>query len=209
MRFPNASKGVKKLFVSELFNIISTILVFAVAVFSTQVSDNVSLENGDNEAYILIGFFAASTFFSVIAFIVQLVGLNQARRDEKLFKKAMYFVLICGVSTIVLSFSGYGMFGRIFAGIDEISTLLVNVYIIISIHGLADQLGNKRIQTHGKVTLLIVTIMFAVTFFFQLAMAIAPEITENLSVVNSMIEFVGYFVILVFLFSSARMFAKS
>ena len=191
MILSNAYSGVSKVFASEILNILSTLVMFAATLYAVTLSDDIKIDTNPVQVFTLFGLTVASSLFGIIAFIVQLVGLNQARRDEKLFKKAMYFVGICALCTIALTFSR-GMFGRICAGIDEISTLLIHVFIIIGIFAIADRLENTSMQKSGKIILLFVSIMFIAAFFLQIASSIAPEYLENFAFVSTILEFAGY-----------------
>jgi FHS family L-fucose permease-like MFS transporter len=42
-----------------------------------------------------------SSAVGIAAFVIQFIGLNQARKDEWYFNKALYFVVICAVCTVV------------------------------------------------------------------------------------------------------------
>ncbi|MBR1481897.1 MAG: hypothetical protein IJ598_02895 [Ruminococcus sp.] len=207
MKYPKAYSGIKKVFASEILNIISTVIVFLTSVFSVYVRDDVTFENDPAGFFALLGLTGGSVLFALIAFILQLVGFNQARKEERLFKKCIYFVIICAVCTVAMMFTG-GMFNKICAGIDEVSTLLVNVYLIMGIYTLAENLENPSMQKRGKVVLLIVTILFGSALALQIVMAFMPEFAENLNVVNAIIEFVGYIICLVYVGMGVRMLSK-
>ena len=206
MKFPNAFSGVKKLFLAELFNIISATIMFVSAVFALFVTDDASPDNHAAGFFALIALSFVSVVFGIVAFVLQIVGANQARRDERMFKKAIYFVIICVICTLAMAF-GSGMFNKISAGIDEVSTLLIHVYVIMGIFGIADQLENTAMQSRGKLTLLLITAAFAVAFVLQLVGAFMPEIAEPLSIVSAVIEFVSYIILLIYLGAAKKMFA--
>ena len=210
MIFPNAYTGVKKLFASQILHILSTVFFFVSAVWLA-ASPEPESDAFDYVAWITIGTSLAGVVMGVIAFLLQLVGLNQARRDERLFKKAMYFVIVCASCTIALLF-GRGMFSRIASGVDEISTLLIYVYIFISVFNLAEQLGNTTVQKRGKLALLFVTVLFGAAFLINIFVAFIPEqvdIVENLSVISTICEFIGYIVALLYIGTARRMLVKA
>ena len=211
MKYPNAYAGVKKLFASQILHILSTVFFFASSMIWVFDTEGASGEDIDLIFWASMGLMIAGVVLSVIGFFLQLVGLNRARRDERLFKKAMYFVIICAVCTVSLLF-GSGMFGKIMAGIDEVSTLLIFVYIFIAVFNLADQLGDMGMQKKGKWALLLVTVMFGAAFVLQIVMAFIPdlvEIVENLAVLGNILEFVGYIVALLYIGAAKKMLAKA
>ncbi len=211
MIFPNAKAGVKKLFAAQLLNLISTLFFLAGAMLTVFVTGELSPEKNETAFFIFLGLLAAGTVLSVIGFIIQIIGLNQARRDERLFKKAIYFVIVCAVCTVALMF-GNGMFAKIFSGIDEVSTLLIYVYIFLGIYTLAESLGDAFMQKGGKLVLLIVTVMFASALLMQIVAAFIPyreTIVENLDVLTYLVEFIGYITALIYIGMANRMLSKA
>lgn len=211
MKYPNAYAGIKKVFASQILHILSTLFSFASSMILVFDKEAASWEDFNPFFWASMGLMTAGVVLSVVAFILQLVGLNRARRDERLFKKAMYFVIICAVCTVSLLF-GSGMFGKIMAGIDEVSTLLIFVYIFIAVFNLADQLGDMGMQKKGKLALLLVTVMFGVAFVLQIVMAFIPdlvEVVENLAVLGTILEFIGYIVALLYIGAAKKMLAKA
>lgn len=211
MRFPNAYTGVKKVFTAQILSLISTVFFFAEAAIALFITEEISLDENETAFFVILAMTVTGTVLAIISFVVQLVGLNQARRDERLFKKAMYFVIICAICTVAILFGG-GMFGRIAAGIDEVSTLLIFVYIFISIYTLAEQLGNVGMQKMGKLALLIVTVVFGSALLIQITVAFIPymeDMVETLSFVSVILEFVGYITALIYIGMAKKMLSKA
>lgn len=207
MKVPNAYAGVKKLFASEVLNIISTVFLFMTSVFAVFVSDKVSPEHHAAGYFTLLGLTAVSVATAVIAFVMQLVALNQARKDERLFKKAMYFVIICGICTVAMMFTT-GAFGKITATVDEVSTLLMNVYVITAVYSIAFQAGDAAMQKRAKLGMLFVSIPFFVAFCLQFAIVYLPDIAEILTVIGAALDFVGYVVFMIYLGIEKKALAK-
>ena len=206
MKYPNAYAGTNKLYKSELLNIISTVLMLAALVFALFTGED---SPSDDMSVFFLAFTVLSIIsgvIGIIAFILQFVGINQARKDEPLFKNAIYFIVICFICTLALTVSN-GMFGRICAGIDEVSTLLINVYVIIGIYNLADLLNHQAVQRRGKLTLLLMTIFFGITFVLHLVRAFIPEIADNLGVIGTLLELAGYIISLMYLGKARKMLA--
>ena len=79
MRFPKGYAGVKKLFASEILNIISTLLFFVTSIITIIFSKKIS--NPNYLPFVVIPMMAVG-LTALIAFIMQLVGLNQARKER-------------------------------------------------------------------------------------------------------------------------------
>ena len=132
MQFPNAAKGIKKIFSSVILDIIggvglviSALVVLAVAAM---------LESGDESlgitGMIAVITMAVSGVLTLLAAVLSVVGMAQASKDEGSFKIAI-FVLIAAVVTGVLSifFTGtsshiqYSHANHRFAAFDRKSTV--------------------------------------------------------------------------------------
>ena len=88
MQFPNALEGVKKIYKAEIIALFGAIVGFVAAVLGLVGAQSGSV-GGLAGAGILI--IAMSVLF-IIAFIMNIVGLNKARPDEENFKNALYMV---------------------------------------------------------------------------------------------------------------------
>ena len=97
MRFPNAHEGVKKIFTAEILMIIVTI--------GTVIVSGISMSGDRSEgaigaaAIILV----AAGVISIIAFIMNLLGIIQARKDEAKFTYALYAVIGGIIASLVQS----------------------------------------------------------------------------------------------------------
>lgn len=211
MKFPNAYAGVKQLFTAQILNILSTVVFFAGAVYAMLVPGEISPDENETAFFVLLGITVGATVLALVAFIVQLIGLNTARKDERLFKKAMYFVIICAVCTVALMLAG-GMFGKITAGVDEVSTLLIFVYIFLSIYIIAEKMGETGMQKGGKLALLIVTVAFGSALLMQIIAAFIPErvdTVETIDFVSAIVEFAGYITAMIYIGMAKKMLAKA
>ena len=104
MKFPNAANGVKKLFTAEILQIIAAVALAAAAIMSLVMLANAANEN----AGATLGFGAGTLVFSIggavvslISFILTIVGLVKASKDDNGFKTALAFIILAVVATIV------------------------------------------------------------------------------------------------------------
>ena len=151
MRFPNGHKGVKKLFASEILNIAATLLFFATAVISIINSKKSSDDRYLTAVFVLLLF---AGIVAIVSFLLQIIGINQARKDGRYFGTALIF-LFAGIPADIVASVTQGTFRNIFSSINEVLTLLVTVYIILGIYDLAEKLENKNLMLHGKVVLFL------------------------------------------------------
>lgn len=208
MKYPNAYSGVKKLFFSEILNIISAGLMF-VAIMLLMLDGKSKLPDSDSAQFWgLAAFVLLSSAVGIAAFVIQLIGLNQARKDEWYFNKALYFVIICAVCTVGMTLTA-GTVNSIFAAIDEVFTLLINIYAILAIFTLAEYLKDIHIQRTGKIMIVVITVLFGIALIFQIAAGFVPRKAELLVAIKSAFEFVGYIVCMVYFGMSKNMLGKS
>lgn len=196
MKFPFAAKGVKKIFSAEILKLIAIIcavacvvaFVFVIAAYVAQVDIETGkiISGTEDELLTKIGisaiaffiFGAAALVLIIIAFIIKLVGMSQAARDEGTFRGAIVCVLIEVVAIIV---SGFFVKGS-FAGVDyqsldtnaitamtssmsfywmilSLANLLITIFIITGIIRLADQLNNGEVGSKGNNVLKIIIVV--------------------------------------------------
>ena len=184
MKFENAKKGVRKFIISESLFIIATLLAFG--------SEIVVLQSGtpdDFESLVMtsLGLFFASGLMTLIGQIIQLIALNQARKDEKQFKTALKFVVINLIATAVSVLTA-GTFSNIFSGISAVAGLLVDVYI--------------------KINMFIVAILFTFVIFSRLIVIFMPVLSETLDIVSYTLEFIGHLALIIYFSQAKVMFAE-
>lgn len=204
MKYPNTYEGIKKLFTSEILTLASTAVFLVAAVLAAGVSSNDTIETKPALFWALFSLTVIASAFSVIAFSLQFIGLNQARKEDKMFRNAMAFVGVCALSTIITAF-WVGVFGNVVACIAVIATLLVNLYIILGVYSIALQLEDNAMLRRCKVTLLVISALFTLTFLTQLISVVIPEISAPLDIACTVLGFVGHIICLIFLSMSKRM----
>ena len=110
MKFPNAAKGIKKIFNAEILNLIALIATSILLILSVVLA---SLTESDNDATMgvlaisILVFGAVAGVMGIIALILMIVGTIQTAKDEPSFKMIIYLaVLNIIVAIIAALFSG-------------------------------------------------------------------------------------------------------
>lgn len=201
MRFPNGHKGVKKLFASEILNIAATLLFFATAVISIINSKKSSDDRYLTAVFVLLLF---AGIVAIVSFLLQIIGINQARRDGRYFGTALIF-LFAGIPADIVASVTEGTFRNIFSSINEVLTLLVTVYIILGIYDLAEKLENKNLMLHGKVVLFLSASVFAAAVLFRTVPVFVPRTESLFNLIVAVMEFIGYLVFLIYLGRARKM----
>ncbi|MBQ3418282.1 MAG: hypothetical protein IJH32_10680 [Ruminococcus sp.] len=183
MQFPNAAKGIKKIFSSVILDIIggvglviSALVVLAVAAM---------LESGDESleitGMIAVITMAVSGVLTLLAAVLSVVGMAQASKDEGSFKIAI-FVLIAAVVTSVLSIilREHQIMYNIVLQITDLLHLIVIIYVIQGMINLADALGEPGIIKSGKHLFIMITIIYGLTCLANIIVAIFGGQTASL-----------------------------
>ena len=147
--FKNAYEGIKKIFLSEILMLIASIVTIVGAVVSL-VSITQSGVSTANLA--LIGVFViVFAIAAIVAFILNIVGLAKAKKDESNFKTAYILTLVGIVVSVVSSFFGNDKdLSDFFNVAIDLIWLLVTCFIVIGIVNLANQMKNTAVATKGN-----------------------------------------------------------
>ena len=100
MRFPNTFKGIQKIWIAEMLmllaSVLSIVLLFVVANNSAVVED-VLVVAIDTPTQVLS---IASAVLMIVAFVLNLIGIINCRKDDKNFVNALFATVlgvICGI----------------------------------------------------------------------------------------------------------------
>ena len=169
MRYPHAHSGVKKLFICELIAIIASTLAVVGSILAA-----IGLKK---DALLLTGgsLLLASGIALVVVFILQLVGLHQAGKDETQIKYAFYLTIlgiVLGVVSAILGSltksKGIEIAQAFVEAAETVATLLASYYVLAGIASLANKLGDKAMAKRGKALANWVIIFFLVSTVFDL-----------------------------------------
>ena len=195
MNFPNAANGVKKIFTSQILEIVSAVAIFIGALMALIML--VSASNANEGA--TIGFGAGTLVFGLggmVASILYIVGIVKAGRDDHNFKTALTFVIFgIGVSIVGSFFQSTNttVYG-ICTTIEKITDLCATCYVIQGIISLAEQLGNSVVANKGKTLLKVIFAVYAV--------AIIGVISYTLILINPALAVIGYVILCISLIIS-------
>ena len=216
MRFPNAFKGVSKLFTAQVMMLIAGIA----AVISGIVSVVVGALSQNSEvaavgALVVFGVIVVVTaVFSVIAFILNLVGLIQARKDESSFTVALITTIVGIVASALMgTFQSNGLVSGLMNVIQIVASLATTLFVIQGIMKLANRLGNANMVNKGNT---MFKLILAVQIIAIIARFIAALFANNtallvvagvLAIIAAVINVVVYFLFLSYLGKAKKMLA--
>ena len=159
MRFPNAYKGLKKIYRSEILILIVGILTGIAGFFGAQAASQIA-EQGEEGITAATAFgvmipIMVSGIITIIAAFMQFLGLKNAAKDDAEFKKGYTYALIGLALAIVFGILSIMKIEN--AMITDLSKILSNFieivitfYIITGIISLSEKLDDPEMAARGK-----------------------------------------------------------
>ena len=183
MRFPNAYKGVKKLFTAELINIAALVLYLVASVFAV-----LSLRTDpptESFAALTGTLVIIAAVALIVAFIIQIVGLVQGSRDEAKIHHALICVVISIIVTVLVMFLSVIPDPVVRSGISVATEVLTKAltiaslqFILRGIAALSSKLEDEKMEKGGKRLALVILILIVVSIVLNLI----PTFVQNPSV---------------------------
>lgn len=224
MKFPNAANGVKKIFTAEILSLISGICMFVMIVLLVVALAAAKAVSGgaDGAAAGAVASGAGTLVFgigsgvlAIIAFILNIVGISKASKDEESFRMAL-FAVIGGIilSVIGTAFNNVnGYVSSIMQALQVVADLLALLYVIQGIRYLSLKLNRPDIDQKGqnlfKIIFIVLVLQFiariVVIIFGGMAASITAAIIALIAVILSVIEYILY---LAFLAKAKKMLAE-
>ena len=218
MLFPNAHNGVKKIYTAEILSLIGNILLIGAAIFGIATGSFADTARAEAEAgtmaglalgFIFLGL--AGAVLTLIAFILNLVGITSAMKDEASFKTALIFTII-GIAAAVLSsiFSTNETVKNFVQILVNISELFVSLFVVQGIMNLATKLKDSNMVERGNKARWWLVITFCIPSVVKLVSGIFALqdndiVASTLSLVSAVLIVAAYFIYLSYLARAKKM----
>ena len=217
MRFPNAFRGVKKIWLAELLMLLAVVLgivlLIVVATNSTMEGEQVIVNKAAVQTpAAILGIGAA--LIALLGFILNLVGLINARKDEAAFKVALF---VTGLGIIAAAIGAiWSSNERLNDWMDTLITIFsmfASYYVLTGIANLADQMPDPATKAVALKSRTLVEGSFCATALFKLIISIfkiqnGSTISTILAVIALLLELVSYILYLRALAKGKKMLAK-
>ena len=161
LRFPNAYNGMKKLRISTLWSIIGVIITFFAYILAA--SAKTPFDTGLGFAGLLV---LAAFVIYIVSFVLMLIGIAKAKKDEPIFGKALTYIII----VIVLSVIG-GLLNSIQSFIQVIINLLslcITLEILNAIATLSVDCSDKETETKAANFKKLVFGLYGISMLFRI-----------------------------------------
>ena len=202
MTYMEAYYGVKKVFIAQVLSAI----IAAASIGAAVVAANAGQSDG-KAAEVLASFGGILLILTIVAYVLSLLGLHQAGRDEPFFKTAFtisMMALLCSVAGGVLTAIGYESAKSIADFAVQILQIMIIIYVIYGIISLAGKLKDRKLEQNGKRLVMLVTVMLFISIVIDLMADIFSKkagelVVGAIGIVAAIIIFVAYVLYLILL----------
>ena len=216
MRFPNAYRGVKKIWLAEMLMLLAAIvgivIVIVAAMNGTMVGEDIVISEGVKTPIAVLGIVTAVIL--LIGFILNLVGLINANNDDSAFRIAL-LVTILGVvaSAISAIWSNNETLNKWMDTAITICSMFASYYVLTGIANLAEKMSDAATKALALKSRTLVEGSFCATALFKLIISIfkiqdGSTISTILAVVALLLELVSYILYLRALSKGKKMLAN-
>ncbi len=206
MKFPNAYKGIGKIYLAELLQLIGVVLLaIGVAVGFFGMKSEGQVEAAVTSSLALGAFLSMlpGIILPMISLILSIIGLNEASKDEPTQLRAAFISSIAAlalaiIASVIQSVNGESnLLGSFFELLSTLASLFVTIFTVGGISKLMTRIGRNDLVNRGNQ---ILWLLVGAQIFEQIARML-PQGTFALilSFAGLMFSVVMYFLYLGFL----------
>jgi hypothetical protein len=216
MRFPNAFRGIKKIWLAELLMLLAAvvgiIMVIVMATNGTMVGEDIIINESVKTPIAILGIVTA--VIALVAFVLNLVGLINANNDDSAFRIAL-LVTILGIAASAISaiWSNNETLNKWMDTALTICSMFASYYVLTGIANLAEKMSDAATKAVALKSRTLVEGSFCATALFKLIISIfkiqnGSTISTILAVIALLLELVSYILYLRALSKGKKMLAK-
>ena len=193
MQFPNAYKGIKKIFLGEILEIAAVVftVVMAVLLMAYGVGTDADLADLTREQALLLwglslGLLLVAGVLAVAGLIVSIVGVVQAKKDDSHFNAAFFTALLSLVIGFIVSFllKNAPQIHR-WAGLGgSVCGIMTRFFILSGIASLAEKMVDGKVKAMAEKARVIVCAVFIASNLAGLLSDYMPDAV--------FLEYIGY-----------------
>ena len=221
MRFPNAAKGVKKLFVAEIFYLIGVVFLGLGVLFAFFVPQDIESSAATALGLSMLISLSIGSVAMIVGMILKFIGVIRSSKDEKAFKGVLYMIVISLVLSVVSAFfSGNKVLTSSTDVFVSILSVISTVLIILGVCNMAMKLERADIvERGGKILKIIITLaLLAILSRFigiflpkniDDASTLAKVIVLTIDVLTILLNVAEYVLYIIFLNKAQKMLKES
>ena len=207
MKYPNAYKGVTKILVTEILEVVVSVLAAAFLLIQFTMYPN----SDDPGAFPgLLIFMIVIAVIGVFALVLYLVGVVQAKKEEHEFKLALIMTIIALVLMIASeSFSFITpVVGEWIEFGCEIIELLAFESVVGGVVNLAEKIGDEKVLSIGKRMRILVTFIWIAMIAAKALEFVSGNAAEYVKMAHSVLELADHILYLILLVKGRKMLAR-
>ena len=217
MQFPNAHKGISQIYKAEILALIAGILGIIVAIGAATAmaaSEAGAVNEAAGAALVGVGGLAlVMGVLAIISFVLTILGIKNAAKDEGDFSRAMMWLLLGIVGSIVASAfaSSSGIAQGIGTIVKDVGSLLSTFYIITGVLHLAERRHNTEEIDRGNRIIKLILGAYVIVIILEIIQLLAGNseagaaISGVLAIIAAIVMVVTYFIYLKFLSRAKKM----
>lgn len=216
--FPNAYDGIKKIYLGEILSLIAIVIggiAGVAAVIGYKLTEAGAEEVGASAAFVGGGIVVIiAGILAIVSFILNILGISKASIDEPYFKKAMTWLVISLIGSVIVGMTTEGTAANLAADfIHQAGQLMVTFYVIDGVNSLANKLGRTDLAAKGMKLKNMIVGVYAIGLVLTLISGFMSNsdtmtvIAGVLGVVALIIMVIAYVVYLKLLFGAKQMLA--
>ena len=192
MNYTNSQKGIQKIFIGEILTLASVLISVIATILMFITGRSLTAAAGMSSG----GLFFLSTGLALAAFILTILGISSASKDENNFKNALAALFVGIIANIAQSaVSGKGaLVAGLFVVVETFCQFLVTYYIVSGTLNLARSIHDREVQALGLDTLKLILLFYAVILVLNIistvlsvrALTAAGIITSLLAMIASL-----------------------
>lgn len=220
MKYPDALRGIKKIYTSEILLLLAGLLGGVASVFGAQASQQIAQGGAEGidagTAFGVLIPILASGLIAIIATIIEFFGLKDAANENEYFKNGYIYALIGLVLSIALTILSYTKVSDMVSDLGKIVSnfiqMVVTFYVITGIKDLAEKLGDTDMVSRGKKTFNIYAAAIICASLVELALTLLQDNAKTIVVgilgaVTVILTVIGYALYLIYLSRAKKMLA--
>ena len=209
MKYPNAAKGIKKIYLAEILSIVAVVLLIAIVIMmavsnvDTSMSGEAvtqALETAKvGTPFVILS--AAMMLIMLVSYVLNFIGIAKASKDEEGFKRALWMLLVslaCGIGAGILENKSPNVANWLKIP-STLFELVVTIYVLEGIGSLARNLGKNQIadmSTQARTWMMCALILASAAYVF-VALGTAGSVLSTASgVAAALLQLVAYVVYL-------------
>ena len=209
MKYPNAANGINIIFMSEVIALAASVIVLVCSVIGVLCFEN-------SELVFLMGIMALVVLFAllifVLSYILQIVGIVRASKDEPAFRVSLIAIIAALVITVLESifYQSNHFVTFIIEIAGDVARFFLVHYIIHGIMHISEHLGRHDITKKGTRIFRVIYIAIGFEIIVRIfELIFGKEVGEQLSmpfgIVADILSVVDYILFLTYIGKAVKM----